>query len=473
MRSVTGEPLASVRGQFAWAVFDFARSPYLSLVYIFVFPPYFANAIVGDPIRGQEQWSLANTIVGVCVAAFAPLLGAISDRTGPRKPWLIAIVAIMAACCSALWYALPGARGGLSISAILTLIVILASCFQFSEVFYNAMLPSIASPQRVGGLSGLGIAVGNFGTLVALTVMLFGIALPASGVTLGGLLPHTPWFGLDPAQQEHNRIAGPIAGAWLVLFSLPLMLWTPDRAATKIPAGRAVHEGLSQLVLTIRRARQISNVGLYLLARMLYTDGKVAILAYTGIYAAGVFQWDLVAVILFAVMLTPFSICGGLLGGWLDNRLGSKRAIQISIILTCIFIVAAVSISRDQLFFLPYDTAAVAPLWLLPYFRTLPELMYIAATMVLAASVTAAFCTSRTMMARIAPLSMMNQFFGLYALSGTATGFLGHAAVALFTSIFASQRAGFASTILLLCSGLIVMHWVKEERAAEISCPDP
>jgi UMF1 family MFS transporter len=468
IRSVTGEKLAGRRAQVSWALFDFARSPYLSLVYIFVFPSYFATTIVGDPVRGQEAWSSANTIVGFCVALFAPLLGAISDRTGRRKPWLIAIVAIMAPSCFVLWYAMPGGQGGLPVWVILGLIVVLASCFQFSEVFYNAILASIASSQRIGGLSGLGIAVGNAGTLLALIVMLFGVALPASGITIGGLLPAKPLFGLDPLLYEHDRIAGPAAGLWLIVFSLPLLLWTPDRPSTGIPARRAVREGLSQLWLTVRRARQVSNVGLYLLARMLYTDGLVAILAYTGIYAAGVFRWDLPAILVFAVILTPFSISGGFIGGWLDNTLGSRRSILISVAATCVAMCAAVSISRDQIFFTHYDVAAAGPLWSFPYFQTLPEVAYIVMTMLLAITITAAFCISRTMMARIAPVSMMSQFFGLYALSGTATGFLGHAAVSFFTRTFNSQRAGFASTIILLVAGLILMRWVKEERAAEI-----
>jgi len=363
---------------------------------------------------------------------------------------------------------MPPGNGGLSINTILILIVVLASCFQFTEVFYNAMLPTIASPKRIGSLSGLGIAVANCGTLVALVVMLFGVALPASDVTLGDLLPDHPLFGLNPAAQEHNRIAGPAAGLWLLVFSIPIWLWTPDRTSTGISPARAIREGLGQVWFTVKRARQIANVGLYLLARMLYTDGKVAILAYTGIYAAGIFHWDLPTLLVFAVILTPFAISGGFIGGWLDDKLGSKRSIQITVGATVIGMLASVSISHDQLFFMPYDVAAAGPFWSFPYFRTLPEIAYVAITMFLAISITGAFCISRTMMARIAPVSMMSQFFGLYALSGTATGFLGHASVAYFTSTFHSQRAGFASTVILLVADLAVMHWVREERAKAV-----
>ena len=468
--STTGERPADLRGQLSWALFEFARSPYISLVYVFVFPPYFANVVIGDAVRGQEAWSLANTIVGICVALLAPLLGAISDRTGPRKPWLAAVALIMSVSCIALWFAMPGAKGGLPVNAILLLVIILATCFQFTEVFHNAMLASIARSDRVGGLSGLGIATGNLGTLSAMVVMLFGVALPASGMTLGGLLPDRPLFGLDPATHEHSRIAGPVAGVWFLIFIVPLLLWTPDRPATGISARRAVREGLEQLWLTIKRARRVSNVALYLLARMLYTDAKVAILAYAGIYGAGVFGWELAELLLSALLLAPFSISGGFIGGWLDNTLGSKRAIQISVGLTCVGMLGAVSTTPDQILLVfPYDAMVAEPLWSFPYFRTLPEVIYLMTFMLLAITITAAFCTSRTMMARIAPVSMMSQFFGLYALSGTATAFLGHALVAAFTRAFDSQRAGFASLIILLAAGFALMFRVRQERAPEIA----
>jgi len=467
--SATGEKPADLRGQISWALFEFARSPYISLVYVFVFPPYFANVVIGDPVRGQEAWSFANTIVGLCVALLAPLLGAISDRTGPRKPWLATVAFVMSASCIALWFAMPGAKGGLPVNVILLLVVILATCFQFTEVFHSAMLASIATEKRIGGLSGLGISTGNLGTLTAMLVMLFGVALPASGVTMGGLLPDKPLFGLDPATHEHDRIAGPVAGVWFLIFIVPLLLWTPDRPATGVTARRAVREGLEQLWLTVKRARRISNVALYLLARMLYTDAKVAILAYSGIYAAGVFGWGLSQLLLFALVLSPFSISGGFIGGWLDNRLGSKRAIQISVGLSCLGMIGAVSTTPHQILFMPYDGSAAEPLWSFPFFQTLPEVVYLGVFMTLAITITAAFCTSRTMMARIAPVSMMSQFFGLYALSGTATSFLGHALVAAFTRGFGSQRAGFASLIILLLAGFALMFKVRQERAPEIA----
>lgn len=464
--SATGEVAAGRLGQVSWALFEFARSPYVSLIFVFVFAPYFATVVVGDPVRGQELWGLANTAVGIFIGLMAPILGAICDRMGRRKTWIAGIVAIMVPCCFALWFAMPGAQGGLPVPVIMVLVSALLACFMFSEMFHNAMLASIAPADRVGSLSGFGISVGNAGTLVALVIMLFGVALPASGAVDWAFLPDRPLFGLDPLTHEHDRIVGPVAGTWLAVFIVPMLLWTPDRPATGVRMRQAIGDGLASVWETVTNARKYRNIGLFLLARMLYNDGKVAILAYSGIYAVGTFDWELVEILIFAIVLTPFSISGGLFGGWIDNRFGSKRAIQIMIGSSAIGVLAAVSCSPTHvLFVIPYDAAAAGPLWSMPYFQTLPEVVYIVIFMSLAATITAAFANSRTMMARIAPVTMMSQFYGLYALSGTVTAFLGHGTVTFFTAAFDSQAVGFASVVILLSAGLLLMTRVREERA--------
>ena len=222
-------------------------------------------------------------------------------------------------------------------------------------------------------------------------------------------------------------------------------------------------------MLTIRRARQMTNIGVYLLARTLYTDGKVAIIAYMGIYGSGIFNWDVSTTMLFGILIAPAGILGGLLGGWIDNHTGSKRAIQISVGGSILTMLGVISTTPEEiLFFIPHDASAAGPVWSFPYFQTLPEIVYTGLFITLVVFIGAAFANSRAMMARISPVSMMSQFFGLYALSSTATAFLGHGMVATFTHTFDSQRAGFASTLILLMSGFVIMHWVREERVQGI-----
>ncbi|WP_375207277.1 MFS transporter [Hyphococcus sp.] len=450
------------RGQYAWGMFEFARTPYIGLIFVFVFAPYFANTVVGDPVRGQEIWGLANTIAGVCIGLTAPLLGAIADRMGQRKPWLIAIVVVMTIGCFALWFAMPGAKGGLSVTHIAIIAAVLTISFEYSQVFHNAMLSAIAHRRDIGWLSGYGVAAGNIGNFLAMSAVLFCAALPASGAVDIPFLPDAPLFGLDPLTYQHSRIAGPVSGLWVALFTAPLLLWTYDVPATGIRTRQAVKEGMEQLWATMKQARKLSNIGRYLVARMLYNDGQVAILAYSGIIAAGVFKWDLTALILFSILLSPFSIAGGFIGGWLDKAIGSKRAILFSVLLSCFFMIGAASMTPRHVYFI-FNVESAPPLWSFPYFRTLPEALFILNYMALAVTVTVVFCASRTMMVKLSPPQMMSQFFGLYALSGTATAFLGHGLVTAVTAVSHNQQAGFSSIILLLLAGAALLARVREE----------
>jgi UMF1 family MFS transporter len=437
------------------------------LIFVYVFPSYFANLIAGDPVRGQALWGSANTVTSILVGALAPVLGAIADRQGRRKPWLALTFAIMIPCCFALWYAMPGATSGLSVTGILAIVAVLLACFLIGEVFHNSMLPSIAEPDRLASLSGLGLSLNAVAVMVSMSLMLVFCALPGSGVSWP-FLPDAPVFGLDPQKQEHIRISGPVAGTWLLLLAMPFMIWTPDRPSTGISMRRAVREGMEQLRRTIREARRLSNVGRYLVARMFYNDGKVAMVAYSAIYAAGNFKWGVVQLILFGMLLTPSSIAGGLLVGSIESRLGGRRTIFLTVGVTGLALVGAISCAQDRIFFVHLAGASSTPLWSFPYFNTLPEIVFIAMYMIIGCSIAAAFATSRSMMARIAPKSMLSQFFGLYALSGNATAFMGHGLVTLFTKMFLSQAIGLASTLILLAIGLLLMRGVNEERAPDL-----
>lgn len=455
-----GGKAADRRGQIAWAVFEWARNPYVLLVTIYVFSPYFSNVVVGDPVRGQAIWGYINGIAGAVIAVLAPFLGAIADLGGARKPWIVAFTAIMVPAMVLLWFALP-ADGGIGILGVALAIVVISVAYEFSAVFHNSMLPSIAPHHRIGFLSGLGLALGNLGGLLILIFMLVFFTLP--GAVPWGFIPDAPLFGLDPAAHENSRISGPIAGLWLAIFSLPLFLFTPDAARNAIGAWEAMQRGVARVWHTVMRLRHYRNVATYLGARMLYNDGKTAILIFGGVYAAGVFGWGPLDLLVYGIVLSVFAVMGGLFGGWLDDTFGSKVAILTSIGGTTVGLVLAVSVTPDELFFQPYE--GTGTIWSLPFFETVPEITYLGVVILVAIFITAAYANSRTMLARIAPATMMTEFFGLYALSGTATAFLAPMLVGFATDIFGSQRAGFASILLLLAAGLAMMLFVREERA--------
>lgn len=463
--SASGGEAADTKGQWGWALFEWARNPYVLLITIYVFSPYFTSVVVGDPVRGQAIWGNINGIAGFVIACLGPVLGAIADTGGRRKPWIVFFIAIMVPAIYALWWAMPG-EGGLSILAIAALVVLIAVAFEFSAVFHNSMLPAVAPHERIGFLSGLGLALGNAGGLIILCFMLWAFMLP--GNVDWGFVPSAPLFGIDAGAFENSRISGPIVAVWLLAFSLPLLLWTPDVKGARVPIGDAVSRGISSVIGTVRRLRHYRNIAIYLVARMFYNDGKTAVLIFGGVYAAGVFGWGPLTLTIYGIVLSVFAVGGGFFGGWLDDRFGSKRAILVSIGGTSLGLILAISMTPTEIFFFPYDAASAQPIWDLPFFATLPELMYLIVVLIVAICITAAYANSRTMLARIAPVTKMSEFFGIYALSGTATAFLGPLLVGVATHFFQSQRAGFASVLLLLGIGLVGMFFVREERAEAV-----
>ncbi len=196
---------------------------------------------------------------------------------------------------------------------------------------------------------------------------------------------------------------------------------------------------------------------------MFFNDGKLAIMTFYMIYATGIFDWGGAERLLVGVFLTVFAIAAGFIGGWLDDIVGSKKAIIFTISGNVLALIAAVSITPTTIFFIEFE-GLDEPVWDFAFFRTLPEIAYLLVSVLFALFITSAYANSRALLARIAPEGEMTKFFGLYALSGQVTAFMGPLMVALVTDFFDSQRIGFGSILLLLGVGVGLMFYVKEER---------
>ncbi len=460
-KSTTGDAIASPAGQISWAVFEGARDPYVLLVTIYLFAPYFARFVVGDPVEGQALWGAIASYGGLTIALLAPFLGAIADAGGRRKPWLATYTVILFVASLLMWFSKPHSTGWDLVFAG-GLVAIANISFEFTAVFHNALLPAIAPPNRVAGLSGLALALGNASGILLLLFMLIAFALP--GVVHWPFVPAHPLFGIDQAAHEPERLAGPVAALWLLIFSIPIFVFTPDRASSNVPLGRAAIAGVKSVVATVRSLKHYRNVGAYLLARLFFNDGMTAVLTFGGIYAATTFHWGPIQMILYGLELSVFAVIGGFFGGWLDDKLGSKRAIFISIGGTALAGLAVLTMAPDRILWLiPYDVHA-PHIWSLPFFNTWPEVIFLMLTNFIAVLITAGYANSRTMLARIAPPEKMTEFFGLYSLSGTSTTFLATGAVSLLTAFSHSQRVGLLAETFFLVLGLALMVFVKEER---------
>jgi UMF1 family MFS transporter len=459
--SVAGTRAADIKGQWSWALFQWARDFGGSIIIVFIFAPYFTTSVIGDPVEGQALWGHLKAMAGVFTGLSGPLLGAIADTTGRRKPWLAVFVCVMTLTSILLWWCKP-AGAGLGVALSAAILVLYTIAYNYSDIFQSSMLATIAPARRIGFLSGLGVALAQASTLLGLSILLYAFMLP--GEIHWSLIPQHPLFGIDPTQHENSRISGPFSAVWLLVFSLPLFLFTPDGAhASRISAWGTIVAGVRQLRHTVRELKHYRNVAMFLTARVCFNDAQVAIMIFSSIYAAGVFKWSALELTCYALILSAVSIGGSLLGGWLCDRFGAKPAIISGISAAAVGLFLAISITPDSMFFfLHFDRVTTTGL---PVFRTVPGLVYMVISVATSTCVIAVFGTSRTMMARLAPVDKLSQFFGLYALSGSITAFLGPELVASFTGFLHSQRAGMASLLLLLGLGLVGMCFVREERA--------
>jgi MFS transporter, UMF1 family len=428
---------ASTLGQLSWAVFDAGRGPYSILINTFVFSAYFTTVVFADPVQGQTVWSYLSSIGAFLVALGAPILGAIADAGGRRKPWLLGCVILGAPCMAALWYATPGMAPGFSWVFLAPIGATLA--FEYSAIFCNAMLPNVSPPGRIGFLSGLGWALANF---VGIVLFLFFL--------LAWSWNSHPLFGVDVAAHEPERLVGLMAGLCLAVLSIPLFLFTPDSPGTSRTLSQMAGEGLRNLGRTLSTLGRYRNVMTFIVARMIFNEGFILMILFTGVFAAGILHWTPERLIIQGLCNSVLATLGGLLAGWLDTRIGSRRAVMVFVAGCLVANVILCSLTPHSVLFVEVAQTG------------LPDKWFFVTQLCVALLVTGGLVTSRTLMAKISPPEMLNEFFGIFAMSGTASAFVGPLAVGVLTSLFSSQRAGVAVGCVFLLVGLLVMTRVRE-----------
>jgi MFS transporter, UMF1 family len=441
------------RSAWAWAGFEGFRNPAVVLITIYVFMPYYVASVAGTPVEGQALVARAGQIAGWAVALTAPLLGVVVDRLGPRKPALTMTVLAMVPLYFAMWFVTRD--GPIGPGVFIAIAAGKSMLFAWTEVFHNSLLMSAARGQTAR-TSGLGLALGNFTSVVMLVFVLWAFSLPGS--VDWSFVPSAPLFGLDQATHEPARITGPIVAVSL-LFGLALIVWgVPDVPSRGERLGSALRKGLSDLGSMLRELKTEREAAKFLAARMLYVDGKTAILLFSGVLAAGTMGWETLEMLAYGIILSILAVGGGLLAGRLDPWIGPKAAVLVEIAVTALILVALLGTRPDQIAWFP---ASAAPLFEGPMFTTGPELAFIGFAGISAISITAAYASSRTLLTCLVPPERVGTFFGLYALSGTATMWLGPLLVAWGTIATQSQQGGFAMVLLLLAAGFVALLFVK------------
>lgn len=454
----TSKPAGTVGGPAiaGWVLFDLAAQPVFTLLTTFIFAPFFAARLAENSVQGQALWGFAAGAAGLCIALLSPVLGAIADAAGRRKPWIAVFSLFIILGSASLWFAVPGASYAVPLAMIGFALATIGA--EFAGVFTNSMMPGLVPPEKLGRLSGTGWAIGYVGGLISLALMLvFFVASPETGLTFAGV---APVLGLDPTMGEGDRAAGPLSALWYFVFVLPLFLFTPDTKKV-LPLRQAVSSGLSTLKATIASAASHRNVFTYLLAHMVYADGLVGLFAFGGIYATGLFGWSTTEIGAFGILLTITGALGAFIGGRLDDWFGPKKVVLSALAGLILAGLGILSTTADTILFV----VSVAP----PVpgdglFTARAEQFYLLCGVIIGMVAGPMQAASRTLLIRISPPENITQFFGLYALAGKVTSFMCPMLVGVVTALAASQRAGMSVLIAFFVGGAILLMLVKVPR---------
>ncbi|MDK1375989.1 MULTISPECIES: MFS transporter [unclassified Sinorhizobium] len=442
------QPRASRLGIIGWMLFDWAAQPFFTVITTFIFAPYFVSRLTADHVQGQAIWGYTLTVSGIIIAVLSPVLGAIADATGPRKPWIGFFAVIKIVSLAMLWFAAPGSP--ILYPAICLALATVAA--EFSIVFNDSMMTRLVSEKEVGRISNIAWGLGYLGGMIVLIAVVALIAgNPATGKTALGL---DPIFGIDLAKGEDARITGPISAAWYLIFILPMFLFTPDATKAAMPLGRAAATGLSELKGTLGELKQRPGILRFLIARMIFQDGVNGLLALGGTFAAGMFAWQTMELGIYGIILNVVAIGGCLCASWLDARLGSKTIVVWSLICLTIATLGIVSTGPGFTLFglLTLPTEDTGGL-----FGTAAEKAYIFYGLLVGIAFGPVQASSRSYLARSVAIEEAGRYFGLYALSGRATSFLAPASVATITVMAGSARIGMMALVAFLAVGLVIL----------------
>ena len=420
--------LGNPKAVWGWALYDFANSAYTTLIVTFIYAVLFTQAIATDGITGTAQWANAVAVTAIVVALSSPFLGALADGGGHRKAFLATSTLVCIVGIALLYFARPG-----QVLLALTLFVISNVAYELCGVFYNSYLPDISPPEKIGRISGYGWALGYLGGLLAMVIALAGF-----------IQPEQPWFGLSTNEEQNVRAITVLVAVWFAVFSIPMFAWVKDsKVGTRPPGASIVRSTLGQLSTTFRELRRYRQILRLLVARLVYNDGLVTIFAFGPIYAAETFNFSLQDVMLWGLALNLTAGLGAFAMGFLDDRIGGKLTIFISILGLIGASLAAVL------------ATSTAGLWV--------------AGLAVGIFVGPNQAASRSLLGRFVPMEKETEFYGFFAFSGKAIAFMGPLLLGLTTTLFQSQRVGMATILIFFTVGGLLLLTVNEAEGVAMA----
>ena len=410
----------------SWAFYDWANSAYSTTVMAGFFPIFFEKfwSNPDDVIQSTYQLGIANSVSSIIIALVSPILGAIADRGSAKKKLLITFAFLGIVMTGGLWFVQQGEW-----KLAVFFYVIATIGFMAGNIFYDSLLPSVATRDKVDYVSSLGYSLGYLGggLLFLVNVLMY---------------LHPDWFGISDSSTA-IRLSFVSVAIWWGIFTLPVMLFLPEpHSENSVPLRKAVRSGLLQLKETYKHIREMKVIGTFLMAYWLYEDGVATIvrMAVKVGSSMGFAAGDLITAIL---MVQFIGFPAALLYNWFGTRVGVKNAVLIAI-------------------------GGYGIITLLGYFMTDRAHFYLLAALIgiFQGGIQA---LSRSLFTRLVPPNKEAEFFGFYNMLGKFAAVIGPVLMGWITVTTGNPRMGILSIVVLFVLGGLLLKRVDFEEGERIA----
>jgi len=414
------------RAVWSWAFYDWGNSAYSTTVMAGFFPLFFKEywADPHNPNQSTFYLGMANSIASIVVASLAPLLGSIADQGSAKKKFLTFFAFLGVIMTGGLWMV---SQGNWQMAVLFYVMATIG--FASGNVFYDSLLPDLASEERVDVVSSLGFGLGYLGGGLLFLVNVFMYLKPEI-------------FGISDGATA-IKLSFLSVAVWWAVFTIPLILFVPEpKNYDSVNIKNAIQMGWIQLIQTFKEIRNMKVVGTFLLAYFFYIDGVDTIIKMAVDYGMSLnFSGESLIIALLIVQFVAFP--AALVYGRLGSKVGAKTAIMIGII-------------------------AYSFITFLGYFITKAWHFYVLAILI-GLFMGGIQALSRSLYTRIIPPDKSAEFFGFYNMLGKFAAIIGPALMGTIALVTGSARLSILSILLLFILGAFFLNKVDIKEGKRLA----
>ncbi|MCL2695960.1 MAG: MFS transporter [Clostridiales bacterium] len=369
------------RARWSWYFYDFGNSAYASVILLAVYSVYFLNTVVGDADgRGTLLWGVSVAIAAIVVALASPVLGAIADVTKHKKKFLIGTTLLSVVFTALLFFVRQG-----DVFLGMLFFILAEIGYRAAQVFYDALLSDISTPETIGSISGKGWAMGMVGGILALVIIAVPIQLIGNHIIPFAFI---------------------ITAIFFLLSSIPTFLWVKEKGEDNPQPHEKplILTAFKQIGKTFRSIKSYKEFIKYMVAFLIYNDGIMMLMDYAAIIGAILFGLETVQLIIFVILIQATGAIGALLFGKIADWRSSKEATLYSLVI--------LTLSLCGLFFLERGTSSG-----MTWFFIIGALAGF--------SLSGAQAVSRGMVVQLAPPEKVTEFYGFLSVAGRTSTFIG------------------------------------------------